>query len=148
MWVDGAVVTLVILLLSTTSNNLSLSFNTNLYHFLRNLNSTKPLCLPAKGNELCRKTANINVPPASQLTREGIGCKDVGNKNGSDLKELDKLDEELDREDTLAKGFSAWWQLQLERKVQVATVCARFQSIVNTVVIDNFSCYQVLHFKA
>ena len=131
MWVGGALVALVILLLSTTSNNLSLSFNTNLYHFLRNLNSTKPLCLPAKGNELCRKTVSgdINVPPASQLTREGIGCKDVGNKNGSDLKELDKLDEELAREDALAKGFSAWWQLQMERKVLMATVCARFQSI-------------------
>ena len=148
MWVGGALVTLVILLLSTTSNNLSLSFNTNLYHLLRNLNSTKPLCLPAKGNELCRKTANINVPPASQLTREGIDCKDVGNKNGSDEELGQVLNKEVAREDALAKGFSAWWQLQLERKVLVATVCARFQSIVNTVVIDNFSCYQVLHFKA
>ena len=130
MWVAGAGVTLLILLLSTTSNNLSLSFNTNLYHFLRNLNSTK-LCLPAKGNELCRKTVSgdINVPPASQLTREGIVCKDVGNKNGSDEELGQVLNKEVAREDALAEGFSAWWQLQMERKVLMATVCARFQSI-------------------
>ena len=42
MWVGLVVagITLVILIFSTTSNNLSLSFNTNLYHFL-NFNGTK-----------------------------------------------------------------------------------------------------------
>ena len=132
MWVAGAGVTLVILLLSTTSNNLSLSFNTNLYHFLRNLNSTKPLCPSAKANEHCRKTGeveNINVPPASRFSGEGIGCKDVGNKNRSDKEVARQEDKEVAREDALAEGFSAWWQLQMERKVLVATVCARFQGL-------------------
>ena len=125
MWVGGAGVTLVILLLSTTSNNLS--FNTNIYHFLRNLNSTKPLCPPSKGKELCRKTAdveNINVPPESQMSKDGIGCKDVGNETPA--KELARQEA---REETLAKGFSAWWKLQMERKVLVASVCARFHTI-------------------
>ena len=56
MWVGLLVagVTLVILLLSTTSTNLSLNFNTNLYHFLNN-KGTESNCGPAKGKELCRK---------------------------------------------------------------------------------------------
>ena len=121
-------VTLGILILSTTSSNLSLSFNTNLYHFL-NLNSTKSHCSPAERKELCRKTAredpaaaltvdveNIIAPSASRLSAEG----NVGNSPTSSDKDV------RETEDSLAKGFSAWWQMQLKRKTLVTSVCARY----------------------
>ena len=127
MWVGLVVagVTLVTLIFTTTSNNLSLSFNTNLYHFL-NLNGTQSHCPPAKGKELCRKTAedpaavlisDIIAHPASQVGTDGNSSK----KNSTSLEK-----EESEAKDTLAEGFSAWWQLQLERKVLVAKVCARY----------------------
>ena len=130
MWVGLVVagVTLVILILSTsTSNNLSLSFNTNLYHFL-NLNGTQSHCPPAKGKELCRKKAaedpaavlisDIIAHPASQVSTDGNSSKKVATSSDR---------EESEAKASLAEGFSAWWQLQLERKVLIAKVCARYQ---------------------
>ena len=119
MWVGLVVagLTLVILLLSTTSNNLSLSFNTNhLFHFL-NINGTKHLCPPDKAKELCSKPAA--PPAASRLSTEENASKNVANSPNSE-------EDKEAREETLAKGFSAWWQLQLRRKVLVARVCARY----------------------
>ena len=66
-----------------------------------------------------------------------MGRKDVansGNYKSSDKEDQDRDQirgsggsdkEELAKEDILAKGFSAWWQQQLERKMLVARVCAR-----------------------
>ena len=135
MWVGLVVagITLVILIFSTTSNNLSLSFNTNLYHFL-NLNGThQSHCPAAKGEELCRKTAaedptidveNIIAPPvASRLSADGNCSKKVATS-------ATWMDGEAsEAKATLAEGFSAWWQLQMERKMLIAKVCARCQSL-------------------
>ena len=123
-------VTLGILILSTTSSNLSLSFNTNLYHFL-NLNGTKQShCPAAKGEELCRKTAAEdptidveNIIVASRLSADGNCSKKVATSATS-------MDGEAsEAKATLAEGFSAWWQLQMERKMLIAKVCARCQSL-------------------